>query len=206
MRCSKRAAYTKMLHDIPKWILPREVHSAGVALLLEPLLRQLPGLEGVAKARGGVMGDRVGAREDILMVLRSALTIVAVSVVHPPSANTQSAAVATLGTVAVRRDALKRARYSRVEPNGYPFIPFTIESYGHLGVPAMTLLHDLGNEAASPGTSCTRASFVAGTLRELSAGLCRFNCAMYRASTVFRAHVTGRPFHTGMVSPSEEVV
>jgi hypothetical protein len=28
----------------------------------------------------------------------------------------------------------------------------------------------------------------------------------YRASTEFLAGVTGRPFHTGMVSPSDEVV
>jgi hypothetical protein len=54
-----------------------------------------------------------GARGDILMVLRSALTIVDVSVVHPPSANTLSAALATVGGAAARCDALKRSSYSR---------------------------------------------------------------------------------------------
>jgi hypothetical protein len=37
-----------------------------------------------------------------------------------------------------------------VEPNGYPFVPFSVESYGRLGQPAMKLLHSLGDEAAGP--------------------------------------------------------
>jgi hypothetical protein len=61
--------------------------------------------------------------------------------------------------------------YSRVEPSGCLFVLFSIEHYGRLGMPAMKLLHDLGDEAASPGTIFTRASFVAGALRELSIGL-----------------------------------
>jgi hypothetical protein len=95
-----------MCHDILKGILRRIEHHAGVASLLEPLLRWLPGLQdGVATARGGDMGDRVGALEDILMVLLSALTIVDVLGVYPPSANTLSAAAATVGAAAGRRDA-----------------------------------------------------------------------------------------------------
>jgi hypothetical protein len=60
------------------------------------------------------------------MVLRSALTIVDVSVVHPPSANTLSAAAATIGAEGALGDALKRASYSRVEPHGYPLGPFSL--------------------------------------------------------------------------------
>jgi hypothetical protein len=86
------------------------------------------------------------------MVLRSALTIIDVSAVRPPSANTLSAAAEIVGATAARRDALKQASYSRVEPNGYTIVPFTTESHGRLGVPAMKLLHDLGDEAASPRT------------------------------------------------------
>jgi hypothetical protein len=62
----------------------------------------------------------------------------------------------------------------------------------------MKVLHDLGNEAASPGTNFSRAIFVAGALRELFVGLWRGNCAMYRASAGFLAHVTGRSLRTGM--------
>jgi hypothetical protein len=86
------------------------------------------------------------------------------------------------------------------------FAQFSVESYGRLGVPALKLLHDLGNEAASPRTNVTRASFVAGALRELRVGLCHGNCAIYRASTGSPARVTGQSFHTGLVSPSDEVV
>jgi hypothetical protein len=107
------------------------------------------------------------------MLLRSALTIVDVSVVHPPSASTLSTAVATIGSVGVRRGALKLASYGRVEPNGYLFVPFSIESFGHVGVPTIKLVHDLGDDAASLGTLFTRARLVAGALRELSVGLSR---------------------------------
>jgi hypothetical protein len=95
---------------------------------------------------------------------------------------------------------------SRVEPSGYLFVPFSIESYRLLGVPAMKLLHDLGDVATSLGTNLTRARFVAGALRELSAGLCRGNCAMYRASAGSLARVTCWSFRTSMVSPLDEVV
>jgi hypothetical protein len=54
-----------------------------------------------------------------------------------------------------------------VEPNGYPFVPYSVESYGRLGQPGMKLLHALGDEAAGPG-GVQRAFFVAGALRELS--------------------------------------
>jgi hypothetical protein len=75
-----------------------------VASLLEPLLRQLPGLEdGVATAGAGDTGDRVGVRGDILMVLRSDSTIVDVSVAHPPSASTLSAAVTAVGAAEASR-------------------------------------------------------------------------------------------------------
>jgi hypothetical protein len=70
----------------------------------------------------------------------------------------------------------------------------------------MKLLHDQGDEAASPRTNFTRASFVAGALRELSVGLCGGNCGMNRASAGFLARVTLRWFRTGIVCPADEVV
>jgi hypothetical protein len=79
-------------------------------------------------------------------------------------------------------------------------------SLSHLGVPAMKLLHDLSDKAASPQTSSICASFEAGTLRELGVGLCHGNCAMYQASAGILARVTGGSFRTSMVSLSDEVV
>jgi hypothetical protein len=68
-----------------------------------------------------------------------------------------------------------------VEPHGYGFVPFSVKTYSRLGHLAMMLLHLLGDESAGP-EGVTRASFVNGTLRELSVGLCRGNFFAYRAS------------------------
>jgi hypothetical protein len=90
-----------------------------------------------------------------------------------------------------------------VEPNGYPFVPFSVESYGRISHPAMKLLHALGDEAAGPG-GVTRASFVAGALREISVGLCRGNFSMYCAWLGMFAYSSGTGFRAGMSVPTDE--
>jgi hypothetical protein len=55
----------------------------------------------------------------------------------------------------------------------------------------MKLLQQLRDEGTGPG-GITRASFVAGTLRELSVGLCMGSFLMYRASGGMLARVSGR--------------
>jgi hypothetical protein len=92
---------------------------------------------------------------------------------------------------------------SRVEPNGYPFVPFSVESYGRIGMPVMNLLHALGDEAAGPG-EVTRGSFVAGALREISVGLCRGNFFLYRACSGMFAKSSGTGFRAGMSVPTDE--
>jgi hypothetical protein len=59
----------------------------------------------------------------------------------------------------------------------------------------MTLLHDLGEEAAVPG-GVTLASFSASALRELSIGLIQANHFMYGACVGALARMTGRSFRT----------
>jgi hypothetical protein len=88
------------------------------------------------------------------------------------------------------------------EPNG-PFVPFSAESYGRLGQPAMKLLHALGDKAASPG-GVGRAFFVAGALRELCIGLCRGNFFMYHACLGMLAKSSGTGFQAGMGVPTDE--
>jgi hypothetical protein len=126
-----------------------------------------------------------------------------VSVIHPLSNNSLSAAATSPGAAAARRDHQKRT--AGVELNGYAFVPFSVESYGHIGQPAIKLLHPLGDEAAGPG-GITRASFVAGTLRELSVGLCRGNFLMYRASGGMFAWVSSRGFPAGLAVPTDEAI
>jgi hypothetical protein len=45
-----------------------------------------------------------------------------------------------------------------VEPNGYSFVPFLVETYGRLDQLAMKLLHVQGDEAACPD-KVSRVSF-----------------------------------------------
>jgi hypothetical protein len=65
-----------------------------------------------------------------------------------------------------------RRAFARVEPNGYDFVPLSVESFGHLGLPAIKLLNDVGDETAGPG-GVMRAFIVAEALREISTGSCR---------------------------------
>jgi hypothetical protein len=74
-----------------------------------------------------------------------------------------SRAATTAGAAAFHRDQLKRTAYARMEPHGYGSVPFSVETYGRLGPPAMKPSHLLGDEGAGPG-GVTRASFVNGAL------------------------------------------
>jgi hypothetical protein len=136
------------------------VHRAGIASTQEPALRRLSGLAGGAGTFATGASTRVEARWDILLALPGGITIADISITHPLAINTLAAAATTAGAAAARRNQQKHATYSRVEPNGYPFVPFSVESYGRIGQPAMKLLHAPGDEAAGPG-GVTQASFVA---------------------------------------------
>jgi hypothetical protein len=81
------------------------------------------------------------------------------------------------------------------------FMLFSMETYGRLGQPAMELLHRLGDEAAGPG-GVSRATFVAGTLREISIGLLRVNFLLYRDSVGMLARASGSHFHVGLHVPT----
>jgi hypothetical protein len=124
-----------------------------------------------------------------------------------PSGVANRAAAATDGAAAARRDREKRRTYGQQEPNGYPFIPFSIETYSRLGKPAISFLGQLGLEAKEAGRMVSQSVFVAAAIRirELSVGLCRGNYQMYRASLGLLAGVTGRGFREGAAHPTEEV-
>jgi hypothetical protein len=83
----------------------------------------------------------VEARGDIVLALSGGITIADISITHPLAINTlaAAAAAATAGMAVARWDQQKRATYSRVEPNGYPFVPLSVESYERIGQPAMKL-------------------------------------------------------------------
>jgi hypothetical protein len=99
---------------------------------------------------------------------------------HPAGAANRAAAAANDGAAVAKRDSEKRRTYIRLEPNGYPFTPFSDETYGRLGKPAIAVLGRLGVEAAGAAglSTASKSAFVWSALRELSVGVCRGNCVM----------------------------
>ena len=141
------------------------------------------------------------------MAMGTGMTVVDVSVIHPAGAGNRFAAARNDGAAAARRDADKRRTYNRLDPNGYPFVPFSIESYGRLGRPAIALLARLGAEAAGVGDQnwVSKSAFVRSALRELSVGLCMGNCVMYRKALGLRAIGVSQGFRPGSDRPTAEV-
>jgi hypothetical protein len=78
------------------------------------------------------------------MALPRGISITDIFVIHPLSVQIFSHAANTVGAAASFRDQQKKTTYTRVEPNGYGFVPFSVETYGSLGQPATKLLHQLG--------------------------------------------------------------
>jgi hypothetical protein len=62
-----------------------------------------------------------------------------ISVVHPLSINILPRAATTAGAAASHRGQQKRTADARVEPNGYGSVPFSVDTYGRIGHPAMKL-------------------------------------------------------------------
>jgi hypothetical protein len=141
MCCSGLAPQLTLRHDILNGIWLRTVHWTGITSALEPALRRLPGLAAAAAASADGSPVRVEARNDVLLAMPQGIPIVDISVIHPTSLNTLPRGAAAPGAAASHRDRQKQTAYARVEPNGYSFVPFLVESPGCLGQPAMKLLH-----------------------------------------------------------------
>jgi hypothetical protein len=86
-------------------------------------------------------------------------------------------------------------------------ILLSVESFGRLGAPALTLLGDLADQAVQAGgPGLSRAAFISGALRELSVALCRGNVSLCRSGAYVATSAAGRaPMH-GLAQPSAEVV
>jgi hypothetical protein len=96
-----------------------------------------------------------------------------VSVIHPAAASFAVGAARAPGFAAAARDASERRAYRQVS-SALPFVPMSVESFGRLGAPALTLLGDLADQAVQAGgPGLSRAAFISGALRELGVALCR---------------------------------
>jgi hypothetical protein len=175
------------------WMMERSemVIPRGSAMRMSPRVPQ-----------GGGGGRRQRCYTTYKLELPYKLPALDISITHPLAINTLAAAATTAGAAAAHRDQQKRATYSRVELNGYPFVPFSVESFGRIGQPAMKLLHALGDEAALAGSR--ERPFVAGALRKISVGLCRGNFFMYRACLGMIAKSSGTGVRAGMRVPTDE--
>jgi hypothetical protein len=144
------------------------IHRAGVGSSLEPTLRRLPGLEaGAYGASEGTEAAGLEARGDILLALESGMSVVDVSITHHSGLANRRATATADGAAEARRDREKRRTYGQLEPNGYPFIPFSVETYGCLGKPAISFLGQLGLEAKEAGRKVSKSGFVAAAIRAL---------------------------------------
>jgi hypothetical protein len=145
-------------------------------------------------------GSRLGRKSSLPSP--QGITITDVVIIHPQSMITLPAAVVTRGAAAARKDQQKRAVFLRVELNGYTCVLFSMESYDQ---PLMALLYRLGDEAAGPG-GISRASFVAGTLREIGIGLCRGNLILYCGIVGMLDRATGSHFCAWLHVPTDNIV
>jgi hypothetical protein len=88
-----------------------------------------------------------------------------------------------------------------------PFVPMSVESFGHLRAPALTLLGDLADQAVQAGgPGLSRAAFISGALRELSVALCRGNASLCLSGAYVATRAAGRAPMRGLAQSSAEVV
>jgi hypothetical protein len=150
--------------------------------------------------------DPLGARRDVMFVFPRLLVVSDVSVIHPEAASFAVGAARTPGFAAAAWDASKR-RACRQVSYALPFVPMSVESFGRLGAPALTLLGDLADQAVQAGgPGLLRAAFILGALRELSVALCRGNTSLCRSGAYVAMRAAGRTPMRGLARSLAEVV
>ena len=187
LTCQKRSGTKTMRHNILQGVWRRIARRAGVATSLEPVLEPLAGGQGNNK--------KPWSRGDIIWTMEE-ITIGDVSVIHPAAATYVAGAAKKEGSAAQVRDDQKTRRYKQSDMAGYMFKPLTVESYGRMGKPAMDVLNEFANAAASNGR-VDKATFVQNALRELSAALCKGNYLVFKRANDVYAQAYGEVFVEG---------
>jgi hypothetical protein len=159
-----------------------------------------------AAAPSTAPAGRTEARGDVLFELNGTLRVGDVSVIHPGASSFRRAAANSAGAAAALRDEQKRRQYRLQGSTGYLFVPLTLETYGRLGKPLMSLLGDVGQLAADRGQGLfTKQQFVQGVLRELSVCLCRYNAMLERGVAGFFVKASGFAIKHGLTRPTADV-
>jgi hypothetical protein len=109
------------------------------------------------------------------------------------------------GWAAVHRDAAKERAY-RCVSSGLPFVPLSVESFGRLGSPALSLPRSLADHAVQAGgPGLSRVAFISGALWELGVAPCRGNASLGRSGLYSLTRVSGRAPLRGLSCPSAKV-
>ena len=169
--------------DIARAIL-RAVNRAGLSGFLEPHLSEYAGnptAAQLARRRARAVDDRTDeARADLLFADHEGeRTMVDVSCINVLSQSCVDAAAARDGAAAAMRDEQKQAKYAARGDSGYKFTPFSVETSGRIGKPALALIKKLGRKAAdaSKGAFSGR-QFQEGVLQEISVILAFYHARM----------------------------
>jgi hypothetical protein len=113
--------------------------------------------------------------------------------------------VRTLGIAVTARDASKRRAYQQVF-SALPFVPMSVESFGRLSAPALTLLGDLAAQAVQAGRpGLSRAAFILGALWELSVVLFQGNASLCRSGACVTSRAACQIPMRGLARPSTEM-
>jgi hypothetical protein len=209
LSCSSVNGLVTSRHDEIAKALARAMRRAGITATIEPHLSQFGGVPTAAQLRRRRERADNGtddARGDIVCFIEGESVVIDVSVANVLAASHVAAAAARDGAAAAKRDEQKKAAYANRGDSGYKFIPFSVESLGRLGAPALSLLTKLGHTAAeaSAGAFSSR-QFVEGVLQEISIILAHYNRRMEVAVAGFVLRPPGREYMRACEVPSCDV-
>jgi hypothetical protein len=143
-------------------------------------------------------------RGDVLISMLDDLLMVDVSIVHPAGATARKKASEQPGAAAAERDKRKRKDHGADGTPGYEFVPFSIESYGRLGLEADKLLKDIATEAASTG-AWEMEVFLHWMRKEVSLSLIRGNARIFRRFVGSLIRGVGLHFRPGDDVPALDI-
>jgi hypothetical protein len=196
MTCDKMSGHRTWRHNHVQAAVRYGATTAGCDTSWEPK-------EGLMKDKE--LGDKgYGKRGDILISMLDDLLMVDISCVHPAGETMRGKASKQAGAAATARDKAKRWDHAKDGTPGYTFVPFSIETYGQLGVEADKLLKDLASEAASTGV-WERDVFLHWIRKEISLSLIRGNAKIFKRFVGCLIRGVGQHFQQGEDIPALDI-
>lgn len=196
MTCDKMSGHRTWRHNQIQASVRHGGTTAGCDTSWEPR-------EGKMKEKE--FGDKgYGKRGDILISRLDDLLMVDVSCVHPAGATMRAMASKQAAAAATARDKAKRRDHAKDGTPGYTFVPFSIETYGRLGVEADKLLKDLAIDAASTGV-WERDVFLHWIRKEISLSLIRGNAKIFKRFVGCLIRGVGQHFQQGDDIPALDI-